>query len=340
MNFHLLKNKFLYSVHTSTPLGWSSGLLGLYSLVFTLFKFSNAQSISMIILGGVCIFLLPWVVTIRYRWLPARITIPTPANGDHPLNDKVSLCISSIFEQEGDLLLSYNRNNIVGGLRINEGRKMSLNMMAQFMHKYFPATSEESDQFDWAAFKACYDSPETHIFYQNGENKLEEYDKYKIAPRSICKIHYEKDAELDYRKALDLLPVGSVLALKLPKEADREYAYLIGNTHYEPNQSMSAITDIEELEMCLNTAWRVIALMHPGGHNVCLPFLGKGYSGMSGYAYGILWTIVFTYRKKSSHHHKGVYNYGINLCLPFSVMMRNDLKIRQVASFLTYALRG
>lgn len=165
-----------------------------------------------------------------------------------------------------------------------------------------------------------------------------EEDKSKVPPHSICESHYKDNPELNARFALDKLPQGSVLALKLPQDADRKYAYLICNTSYQPNQSLSAITSMMDLEMCLNTAWKVVALLHPNGHRICLPFLGKGYSGLTEYSYGILWTIVYSYRKAATL--AGLYNYGINICLPVSILTRNNLQIRATARFLTHALRG
>lgn len=328
MTFSLFKKKLYYSIHSIAPLSASSCILGWYAFVVSVIEFDKEKWMFHVIVVGGLLFLLPWFITLMHRWLPSRIIIPTKTNDDHPLNGKVSLVISSIFEQKGDLILSYNRNNIAGGLVINEYNKPTLNLMGQFMHKYFPASKKESAQFDWSAFKACYDSPNTYIYYLNEQNKLVEFDKQAVPPHDVT----------NAKKATILLPKGSVIALKLPAGADREYAYLLCNTYYRPDQSMSAITNMDELEICLSTVWRVVSLLHPGGHNVCIPFLGKGYSGLTEHSYGVLWTIVFTYRKASSLY--GVYNYGINICLPISILASNNLQIWEAARFMSYALRG
>lgn len=143
MRLSYLKNKLWYCLHTVAPLGLSSCILALYSFIFTLIEFNKEKWLNCVILGGCVAFLIPWIITFILRWLPSYIVIPTPAHDNHPLNGKVCLSLSSLFEQEGDLLLSYNRNNIAGGLLINEGSKTTLNLMAQFMHRYFPASEQD-----------------------------------------------------------------------------------------------------------------------------------------------------------------------------------------------------
>lgn len=364
----ILKEKFVYGIRTGSPLPWAMFFVGVYFTLLglpSLNLFSSLPVSLAYLVFPVVIFLLPWVVALWLRWLPSSLVIPIPMQDEHPLNGKVIFSTSSIFDQPGDLILSYNRNNIAGGTLMMDGsRHKRTNLMGQFMHCYFGGEKDEyRDEkkcpeeelgenplyFDWNLFLACYQSEETKVFCPSEQGGVKEIDKNSVPLKSAYSPHFKERPELEpslYDSYADgaLFPEGTVIALRLPKKTDsrdesRRYTFLLCNTLYHPEESASAESSLEMLDECLKSVWRVIAKT-PGtnAQHVCVPFLGKGYSGLREHAYGVLWSIVFSYRKAFSGNANP--NFGINICIPAEELVSRKIKLWEAARFLTYALRG
>ncbi len=293
------------------------------------------------VLPGI-IFAFPYIIAIFMRWLPESITIPPGADDTQPENNKVLLPPKSILEQKGDLILSYNKNNIVGGAEMTvNNKKVVTNLMGLFMNRYFGNGKQKDALFDWNAFLDCYKLDDTKIYHCDSTGELEELPKQSIPPMSACKEHHCNKDLCPHKQTTPLaeFPEGTVIALKLPKNPDRHYAFLLCNTSYPNGTAQHAQTSLESLEACLTTVWKVIAKtpnMHP--HHVCLPFLGKGFSGLSEHAYGVLWSILFSYRKAVPGN--ALPRFGINICLLPEELRRSRIKLWEAAKFLGYALRG
>lgn len=353
----IFKEKFVYGIRTSSPLPWGMFFVGVYFTLLGLPKlnlFSTLSECMAYLVFPVVIFVLPWAVVLWLRWLPSSLVIPTPMKDEHPLNGQVIFSTSSIFDQQGDLILSYNRNNIAGGMLMLDGsRRKRPNLMGQFMHRYFGEEEGEGKEgarkenplyFNWDLFLDCYQSEETKVFCPSEQGRVKEIDKNSVPPKSAFQPHIEKNPKLDptlhsSTAGKELFPEGAVIALRLPENADRRYAFLLCSTLYHPEESKRAESSLEMLVECLISVWRVIDKM-PGtnAQHVCVPFLGKGYSGLREHAYGVLWSIVFSYRKAFSRTANP--SYGINICIPAEELVSRRIKLWEAARFLTYALKG
>lgn len=357
-------NKFLYGIYTASPIPWGMFFASVYFALplkdnFWLFSHHWLVSYGFFPL---LVFLSPWLFVLWRRWLPSSLIIPTLAKEENRLNGKVRFSTSSIFDQPGDLILSYNRNNIAGGiLMMNSFGGGTPNLMAQFMHRYFgrnqdgqedrekpDAKKEDLVYFDWDLFVSCYQSSETKVYCPSEEGGIREIDKNSVPLKSSYREHFRERPELDPARYDPndgaLFPEGTVIALKLPEQADgkdktRRYAFLLCNTLYYPEKSRRSISSLEMLEKCLSSVWRVIdKTPETNAQYVCMPFLGKGYSGLKAHSYGILWSIVFSYRQAIPEGTEP--DYGINICIPPKELLSRRIWLREAARFLEYALLG
>ncbi len=338
-------NKLLYSITlASSILPWVSCGAALYYFLYnnqlSHIGFFKSSAVFYALLAFVLLF--PFAFCIWLRWLPTSIYIPPKTSGGHPLDYKVLFSVSSVFDQPGDIMLAYNRNNIVGGKYSSKsGKAKEPNLMAAFMSHYFGDGTGNNVSFDWNLFKDCYDHPLTKVYHCDSKGDLREIDKNSIPLKSAYSQHWQANASLNPfapAGAGGLFPEGSVLALKLPPGSGRNYAFFLCCTEYDLQKGKKPISSLETLEACLTTAWKVIdKTPDVDPRHTCIPFLGRGHSGLD-HVYGILWSIVFSYRKAVSGRPNP--DFGLNICLRLQELRHNHVKINEIARFLTYALRG
>lgn len=291
-------------------------------------------------------------------WVDLTIYIPPVQDEAGKYRKKVSVCLRNILEPveniEGetrDIVLMYNANNIIGGLKDT--------LISPFLTKYFPEADSKSDGkskasgFDFQKFRERLADENSGVYEDDedwSEEKLAELKNKVLSTLKDIRDEHAKDKEVkeSYMAAL-CEPVlewgkGTVIALKLPENPDYEYAYLICASYYKsaPNtlkNRYSAHSDIEELVRCINVVWKIAAKKH--GYQlldwrICLPLLGKGFTKHSESSMGVLWEIVRSYRSVTSKVENNV--FGLSIYLPREILWLHELKLSKVLTFLRTAL--
>lgn len=340
-------SKIAYSFFTVSPLNALGTILGLYFAIISLSgdmvslqRLCNTwatRDVILVIVLPIAITAVVWMIFAWKRWIPARVTIPKSKkiNIDARLNGCVQLCSDSIFNVEGCPVLAYNTNNFTGGCMISENGYSIPNLMAQFMHKAFNSGDSSPLSFEQDLFLKCYYDKHTHLFAptMQGTKHIEELDKSKYrAPHSFS----QSDTIPAEDGAKEKLPLGAVLALRLPDSAQSDYAFFLCSTYLEEG-SVHPKSNLHILEKSLNTLWKAADEVLKGdvSHHLSLPLLGSGNSNMKEGKYSSIWTIVSTYRMA---HLEYTPICTMSLCIPPSVI--SELDLREVLKMMTYALCG
>lgn len=300
------------------------------------------------------VFVTCFVVMVCRDWLKLTIFIPPDRKqaGDYGL--KVCLNLHDILQpveiEQGeirDVILLYNSNNIIGGLHNN--------LMSQFLCKYFPdsngRTIDSSGRavFDFKLFRSCLEDKRSGVYcaddnWQEGASS-DELKKKVLASLTEIQSPDSEESEVDprYKQAL-AEPIlgwgkGIVIALKLPANADYQYAYFLCASYYKGNYAPQS--DQQEVLNCIRGVWQVAALKHTYQLSRCrlsLPIIGKGYTQSSEAAFSILWEIVSSYRRSTRDSKND--RFGISIYAPREVLNLHALPLTDLLYLLRFALLG
>lgn len=336
-----------------TPINVALWVAGLLSTIVTIFfngenKPSSSHLITIIILASI----LGLIYAIYVRWIKLKVYIPPNRKDAREYEGKVMMCMTDIlasFEKdEGkhyDIALVYNMNNIAGGKQM--GR--NINLFAQFLIKYFKGKKTNGGliAFDSSLFKSCMQSHLSRAFRLRKENEetiIEEYPK-ELYVDSLYNAQVNI-VEKDIPNKVFPIRGGTVIALKLPDGADRDYAYLMCSTWYDG--SLKAHSDETEQILCLECLWRVVKKLHHADLSsriVSLPFINKGFSALKqDINYSVLWNILHSYKMATAdlrNNRKDVdEKFSVNIHIPNDVLNINGLNMSEVMWFLERALMG
>ena len=130
-----------------------------------------------------------------------------------------------------------------------------MNLMGQFLCRYFHVEGAQDEngfaRFNVKLFKECLLKEETKAYCLKqvyGENVLEEISKERYADNLW--IAQGNVGNLDVPELVFPWRSGTVIALKLPKEADRDYAYLMCSTRFDGNLRKPHSDEIEQ-KLCV-----------------------------------------------------------------------------------------
>ncbi len=333
-----------------------SGMLTIGCAAATLFPNLNelVPFGSIVCMTMALIFITSFVVMVFRDWLKLTIFIPPDKKQAGDYGMKVCLNLHDILQpveiekdEKRDLVLLYNSNNIIGGIRNY--------LLSQFLCKYFPDKSGQTmdpsgcAMFNFELFRSCLEDKESGVYsadddWRDGAASDELKNKVLASLKDLRDAgSKETEVQNSFKQAL-AEPVlgwgkGIVIALKLPENPDYQYAYLICATCYKGNYD--AYSDLPELTNCIRGVWKVAALKHLHqlpDYRISLPILGKGYAQSSEAAFCILWEIVSSYRRATRDSKHG--RFGISIYAPREILNLHALPLSDLLFLLRFALLG
>lgn len=345
---------FLTKISFTKPVNvalWVAGVLSSFITIFGSEENRPSKECLLLILFLSAIGGLIYVICTR--WIKLKVFIPPNRKEAREYEGKVMLNMTDIlapFEKEEgkhyDIALAYNSNNIVGGKKMGK----HLNLMGQFLCRYFHVEGAQDEngfaRFNVELFKECLLNEKTRAFclkQVNGENILEEISKERYAD-NLWNAQGNVGG-MDVPEIVFPWRSGTVIALKLPDEADRDYAYLMCSTRYDGNLRSPHSDEIEQ-KLCLECLWEVVKKLHHydlSSRIVSIPFINKGYSNMKqNIQYSVLWNILHSY-KVATVDLGNIGNdvdekFALDIHIPRDVFRIHGLNMAEVLRFLKYAL--
>lgn len=345
---------FLTKISFTKPVNvalWVAGVLSSFITIFGSEENRPSKESLLLILFLSAIGGLIYVICTR--WVKLKVYIPPNRKEAREYEGKVMLSMTDIlapFEKEErkhyDIALAYNSNNIVGG----KMKDNHMNLMGQFLCRYFHVEGAQDEngfaRFNVELFKECLLNENTKAYclkQENGENVLEKIPKERYAD-NLWNAQGNVGG-MDVPGMVFPWRSGTVIALKLPEEADRDYVYLMCSTRYDGNLRSPHSDEIEQ-KLCLECLWKVVKELHENDLSSCIvsiPFINKGYSNMGqNIHYSVLWNILHSYKLATVDFRNNGCDVGekfaVAIHIPRDVFKTHGLNMAEVLRFLKYAL--